>query len=182
MGAIGRGEKVEPSTIWWARPRKLCALERPGGGGRRHRSERRAADVAYLLARRVRLVISTMRTRHNLREYEAAGLAWHHVPVPSCADGAEALDELIDLLGAELRRPGAVAVHGDLRTDFPAAVCAAHLHVSRGVPPRDGLLAAARAGLDVTPDAAALLGVPYPDVQPRSAMAAATASGRSVTT
>lgn len=173
---------LEPSTIWWARPRKLCALERPGGGGRRHRPERRAADLAYLRGRRVRLVVSTMRRRHNLAAYEAAGLDWHHVPVPSCAEGAGALDELVELLATELRRPGAVAVHGDLRTDFPAAVCAAHLHVARGVPPADGLRAAARAGLDVTPEAAALLGVPYVEVQPRSAMAAATASGRSVTT
>lgn len=130
----------------------------------------------------MRLVISTMRTRHNLAEYEAAGLASHHVPVASCAEGADALDELVRLLRAELRRTGAVAVHGDLRTDFPAAVCAAHLHDVRAVAPADGLRAAARAGLGITPDAAALLGVPYEEVQPRSAMAAATASGRSVTT
>lgn len=172
----------EPRTIWWARPRKLCALERPGGGGRTHRAERRAAEVAHLVERGVRLVVSTMRTRHNLPDYHAAGLAAHHVPVASCAEGAEALDELVRLLRSELRRPGAVAVHGDLRTDFPAAVCAAHLHEARGVPPADGLRAAARAGLGVTPEAAALLGVPYEDVQPRSAIAAATASGRSVTT
>ena len=27
---------MEPRRIWWARPRKLCAMERPGGGGRSH--------------------------------------------------------------------------------------------------------------------------------------------------
>lgn len=123
-----------------------------------------------------------MRTRHNLDDYDAAGLAWRHVPVASCEEGAEALDELVTLLRGELRAAGAAAVHGDLRTDFVAAVCAAHLHDARGVAPADGLRAAARAGLDVTPAAAALLGVPYEDVQPRSAIAAATASGRSVTT
>ena len=171
-----------PKKIWWARPRKLCALERPGGGGRTHRTERREAEVAYLRERRVRLVVSTMRTRHNLPDYEAAGLAWHHVPVASCAEGGEALDELVRLLRSELRRPGAVAVHGDLLTDFAAAVCAAHLHDARAIPPAEGLRAAALAGLDVTADAAALLGVPYEEVQPRSAMAAATTSGRSVTT
>ena len=171
-----------PRTVWWARPRKLCALERPGGGGRSHRTERRAAEIAYLQEHRVRLIVSTMRTRHNLADYECAGLAWHHVPVASCAEGAEALDELVALLQAELRRPGAVAVHGDRRTDFAAAVCAAHLHSARGLSPAEGLSAAARAGLDVTPDAAALLGVRYAEVQPRSAMAASTSSGRSVTT
>lgn len=173
---------VEPERVWWARPRKLCALERPGGGGRTQRPERRAGEVDYLVQRGVRLVVSTMRTRHNLAYYETVGLEWHHVPIASCEEGAEALEELIALLTTELRRPGAIAMHGDLRTDFPAAVCAAHLHVARGVPPAEGLRAAAAAGLDVTPEAAALLGVPYEDVQPRSAMAAATASGRSVTT
>jgi hypothetical protein len=109
----------------------------------------------------VRLVVSTMRTRHNLAEYERAGLAWHHVPVESCAEGAEALDELLPLLKRELRKRGAVAVHGNRRTDFVAAVCAAHLHEERGVPPADGLAQAAEAGLEVTPETAALLGVEY---------------------
>jgi hypothetical protein len=168
--------------MWWARPRKLCALERPGGGGRTHRAERREGEVAYLMERGVRLVVSTMRTRHNLPDYEQAGLAWHHAPVASCAEGGEALDELVRLLRSELRRPGAVAVHGDLLTDFPAAVCVAHLHDARGVAPAHGLRAAAGAGLEVTPECAALVGVPYEEVQPRSAIAAATASGRSVTT
>lgn len=173
---------TQPQTIWWARPRKLCGLERPGGGGRTHRSSRRDEEIAYLSRRGVRLVVSTMRTRHNLADYDSAGLAWHHVPVASCAEGAEALDELVILLRSELRAPGAIAVHGDLRTDFVAAVCAAHLHDVRGVAPADGLRAAARAGLEVSADAAALLGVPYEALQPRSAIAAATSSGRSVTT
>jgi hypothetical protein len=134
------------------------------------------------MARGVRLVVSTMRTRHNLAGYDEAGLAWHHVPVASSADGGEALDELVRLLRVELRRAGAVAVHGDMRTDFAAAVCAAHLHEARGLVPAEGLRAAAGAGLEVTPESAALLGVPYEEVQPRSAIAAATASGRSVTT
>jgi HD superfamily phosphodiesterase len=34
-----------PKRIWWARPRKLCALERPGGGRRSHRPDRRAAEI-----------------------------------------------------------------------------------------------------------------------------------------
>jgi hypothetical protein len=171
-----------PNRIWWARPKKLCAMERPGGGGRSHRPERRAADIAYLREHGVRLVISTMTTRHNLGEYDAAGLAWVHVPVASCEAGAEKLDELLALLRRELRKGGAVAIHGNRYTDFVAAVCAAHLHEWRGVEPELGLAAAAEAGLMVTPEAAVLLGVSYEAVQPRSRMAASTASGRSVTT
>jgi hypothetical protein len=170
----------EPSRIWWARPRKLGSLERPGGGGRSHRGERRTAEIDYLTGRGVRLVISTMRTRHNLADYASAGLAWHHVPVDDTAAAGDALDELVSLLRADLRRTGAVAVHGDRRTDFVAAVCAAHLHDVRGIAPKDGLSAALEAGLEVSPAAAALLGVGYEEVQPRatsSARLGATTSG-----
>jgi hypothetical protein len=149
----------EPKRIWWARPRKLCALERPGGGGRSHRPGRRAAEIAYLQERGVRLVVSTMKSRHNLADYEAAGLAWHHVPVPSAAAGAEQLEELLPLLRRELRRAGAVAVHGNRHTDFVAALCAAHLHQAQGVDPELALARAVVAGLMVTAEACALVGV-----------------------
>ena len=111
------------------------------------------------MERGVRMVISTMATRHNIPDYEAAGLDWHHVPVASCAEGADALEELLPLLRRELRRAGAVALHGNRHTDFVAAVCAAHLHDHKGIDPADGLAAAAAAGLTVTPEAAQLLGV-----------------------
>jgi len=155
-----------PKRIWWARPRKLCALERPGGGGRSHRPERRECDIEYLKERGVRLVVSTMTTRHNLADYEAAGLDWHHVPVVSSGAGADALEELLPLLRRELRRSGAVAIHGNRHTDFVAAVCAAHLHDHKRVDPADGLAAAAAAGLTVTPEAAALLGVDLAEPAP----------------
>ena len=172
-----------PRRLWWARPRKLCALERPGGGGRTHRAELRAAEIEYLRRSGVWLVVSTMTSRHGLADYERAGLAWHHVPVPSSAAGAEALEELLPLLRRELRRRGAVAVHGNLHTDFVAAVCAAHLHEARGVEPGEGLRAAEEAGLSVSPEAASLVGVDYGrEVQPRASMAVATSSGLSVTT
>jgi hypothetical protein len=171
-----------PVRIWWARPRKLCALERPGGGGRSHRPDRREGEIEYLVASGVRLVVSTMTTRHGLGDYEQAGLEWHHVPVESCASGESALEELLGLLRRELRRRGAVAVHGNRHTDFVAALCAGHLHEARGLDPAQGLAAAAEAGLNVTPAAATLLGVDYEAVQPRSRIAAATSSGLSVTT
>ena len=154
----------EPSRIWWARPGKLCGLERPGGGGRSHRPERRAAEIAYLKRKDVRLCISTMVSRHNLGAYEAAGLPWHHVPVQSAQRGADALEELLPLLRRELRRRGAVAVHGDRHTDFVAAVCAAHLHEARGVEPAEALAQAAGAGLMVNGYACALLGVELVEV------------------
>ena len=148
-----------PPRIWWARPRKLCALERPGGGGRTHRPDRRAAEIEYLRGRGVRIVVSVMKTRHNLAAYEAVGLDWHHVPVPSAEEGAEQLEELLPLLVQELKPRGAVAIHGDRHTDFVAAVCAAHLHAERGADPVAALAAAERAGLTVTPAACALVGV-----------------------
>ena len=103
---------LEPRRIWWARPRKLCALERPGGGGRNHRAARRAAEIAWLRGRGVRIVVSVMRSRHNLTDYEAAGLDWHHVPVRRPQDEPDALEELLPLLRAELRRRGRLRCTG----------------------------------------------------------------------
>ena len=134
----------EPKRIWWARPRKLCALERPGGGGRSHRPERRAQDIEYLKAAGVHTVISTMKTRHNLQAYEEAGLDWVHVPVEEDEEGAE---EVVKVLRRKLRRAGAVAVHANRRTDFVAAVCAAYLEDTYGVSLEEGLARAAEAGL-----------------------------------
>jgi hypothetical protein len=157
-------QRVEPRRIWWARPGKLCGLERPGGGGRSHRPERREAEIAYLKSKGVRICISTMASRHNLGAYEDAGLEWHHVPVLSAQRGADALEELLPLLRRELRRRGAVALHGDRHTDFVAAVCAAHLHEARGVEPAEALAQAATAGLTVNGYTCALLGVEPADV------------------
>lgn len=163
-----------PKRIWWARNEKLCALERPGGGGRTHRPDRRKAEIAYLKKNGVRLVISTAPSRHNIQAYEDARLDWHHVPVPSCAEGEAALEELLPLLRRELKKKGAIALHGELHTDFVAAVCAAYLHSERGRHPQDCLIEAAEAGLRITAEAAQLLGVDYSAVQPRSRIAAAT--------
>src|SRR3954465_3653936 len=136
----------EPRRIWWARPGKLCLLERPGGGGRSHRPERRAADIEYLRAMGVHTVISTMTTKHNLAAYEEAGMEWHHVPVADCATGGEALEEVLRLLKKLSKRRGAVAVHGNRLTDFVAAVGAAWLHDSRGEGPAGALGAPAGGG------------------------------------
>jgi hypothetical protein len=134
----------EPKRIWWARPRKLCALERPGGGGRSHRPERRRHDIEYLKACGVHTVISTMKTRHNLEAYEEAGLDWVHVPVEGDGDGVE---QVLRVLRRKLRRAGAVAIHANRRTDFVALVCAAYLADAYDIPLEEGLARAAEAGL-----------------------------------
>jgi hypothetical protein len=111
------------------------------------------------------MVVSVMQTRHNLAAYEEAGLEWHHVPVPSAAEGADQLEELLPLLRRDLKRRGAVAIHGNRHTDFVAAVCAAHMHAERGTDPVEALAAAEKAGLTVTPEACALVGVQPEEVE-----------------
>jgi hypothetical protein len=138
---------AEPKRIWWARPRKLCALERPGGGGRSHRPERREAEIEYLKNEGVRLVISLMQTRHNIDAYEQAGLEAIHLPVEEDRDG---LLEAVEVVRRETRKAGAVAIHANRYTDFVAAVCAQHLLDLRGIDGRDSLEAAMKAGLVVT--------------------------------
>src|SRR4051794_6651258 len=137
---------AKPKRIGWARPRKLCARERPGGGGRSHRPERREEEIAYLKEAGVRVVISVMPTRHNLDAYEEAGLAYVHVPVEDDDDG---VDELLAVIRRETRKPGAVALHGNRYTDFVARVCAEHLYEWKDIPVEDSLDAASEAGLQV---------------------------------
>ena len=142
---------TEPRRIWWARPRKLCALERPGGGGRSHRPQRREGEIEYLGDAGVRVVISLMRTKHNLSAYEDAGMQAIHLPVEEDRDG---LLEAVEVVRRETRKPGVVAIHANRYTDFVAAVCAQHLYDHRGVPVEDSLEAALDAGLVVTAKAA----------------------------
>ena len=143
-----------PKRIWWARPKKLCALERPGGGGMSHRPERRKQEIAYLKGRGVRLVISTMKSRHNIEAYEQAGLEAIHLPVEEDLDG---LLEAVEVVRRETRKSGGVAIHANRYTDFVAAICAKHLLDLRGIDVRDSLAAAMEAGLVVTQSAAALV-------------------------
>jgi hypothetical protein len=145
---------TEPRRIWWARPRKLCALERPGGGGRSHRPERRTAEIEYLKEAGVRLVISLMPTRHNISAYEDAGFEAIHMPVEEDLDG---LLEAVEVVRRETRKPGVVAIHANRYTDFVAAVCAKHLYELRGIPVEDSLEKAIDAGMVVTARAAALV-------------------------
>jgi hypothetical protein len=133
----------EPKRKWWARPRKLCALERPGGGGSSHRPERRRDEIEWLKAHGVHTVISTMKTRHNLAAYEQAGLDWVHLPVEEEDDG---VDQVLPVLRRKLRRAGAVAIHANRRTDFVTSVCAEYLSDRYGIPVGESLASAAEAG------------------------------------
>ena len=133
----------EPKRFWWARPGKLCALERPGGGGSSHRPERRADDIEWLKAQGVHTVISTMKTRHNLSAYDDAGLDWVHIPVEEDDDG---IDQVLPVLRSRLRRAGAVAIHANRRTEFVTAVCAEYLDDRYGIPVEESLEQAAEAG------------------------------------
>jgi hypothetical protein len=89
-----------------------------------------------------------MKTRHNLSAYEEAGVDSIHLPVEDDDDG---LDQVLAVLRRRLRRPGAVAIHANRRTNFVAAVCAAYLEDRYGTPFDEGLARAAEAGLNVTP-------------------------------
>jgi hypothetical protein len=178
----------EPRRIWWPLPGRLCVLERPGGGGRSHRPERREADLAYLEEHGVRVVISTMKTRHGLDEYEERGFEWEHIPVPDIeVDGKAALPKVVAALERALvGNDGIVALHGNRQTDFVAAAAIAFMREHHAGRPKALLEEAARAGLRPTPAAAKLVGVrswsDQPPSQPRSAIAASTSSGRSVMT
>ena len=100
-----------------------------------------------------------MPTRHNLPDYERAGMEHRHMPVAADDDAAAALEELLALLRKELRSR-VPSIHGDHATGFVAAVCAAHLHETRGVDPGEALGKAAAAGLEITPEARELVGAP----------------------
>lgn len=155
----------EPRVLWWARPRKLCVLERPGGGGRSHRPARRAAEIAWMKENGVRRVVSTMTTRHNLAEYEAAGLEAFHLPFDWSGGDPDRLGDIIVALRGPLRRGGAMAVHANRHTDLVAAIGAGLLYENWGTDPVDGLADALAAGMDVTPEIADLLAVEWEAVE-----------------
>lgn len=144
---------TEPKRIWWARAGKLCALERPGGGGRSHRPERRAEEIEYLRQAGVQVVVSLMPTRHNMTAYEAAGLRAIHLPVDEDADG---LLDAVEVVRKEARKRGAVALHANRHTDFVAAVCAVYVAERYDRPLEEALAEAEAAGLTVTPESAEL--------------------------
>jgi hypothetical protein len=87
-----------------------------------------------------------MASRHNLDDYEAAGLEAIHLPVEQNEAG---LLEAADVIRRETRKRGAVAIHDNRYTDFVASICAQHLLEHRGIPIEESLESAAEAGLKV---------------------------------
>lgn len=143
--------ETEPRTYSWIVPERLAVAERPGGGGRNHRRSRREGEIAWWRARGVEAVVSAMRTRHALADYEREGLTvrWHPLRDPDQARGelwvvAASVRELLDA------GSGAVLVHCDLANEWLAAIDAT-LRMALGLSgtPRAALRAAAADGLPV---------------------------------
>ncbi|MEW6581784.1 MAG: hypothetical protein AB1416_03395 [Actinomycetota bacterium] len=153
---------IEPRVYSWIEPGRIAVAERPGGGGRTNRRDRRADELAWWHAQGVRGIVSGMRSRHGLVEYGLAGFAyrWHPLTDPQAAPGqartlvASALD-----LAAEVP----VLVHVDHPGEWLAGV-AALLRLATGAAgdPRDALLAAAADGIAVGPLALHIVEPPPP--------------------
>ena len=150
---------MEPKRYAWVVPGRVAVAERPGGGGRTHRRERRIAEQAWWRAAGVTAVVSAMRSRHGLADYALDGLEvrWHPLKDPE-----QARDELPRLAGTVAalveRDRGAVLVHADHANEWLAAADAA-VRVRLGLA-RDtwaGLAQAAGDGLPVGALAHALL-------------------------
>ena len=171
---------IEPRRIWWARPRKLVAHGATRGRGPQPPARApRGRDRLAAFERRVRTVISTMATRHNLAAYEAAGLRWHHVPVPVTADGGDALERdpracCGPSCGRRARsRCTATATRTSWRRSAPPT-CTSSVASS----PATGCARPRTPGSRVTAESCALLGVDYEEVTPTSsASVSAVATG-----
>ena len=148
----------EPKRYAWLVPGAIAVAERPGGGGRTHRKERREAEIAWWRDQGVRGIASGMRSRHGLVEYGLSGFSirWHPLgESPSPEDVARLVAAVVDLRD-ECRT---VLVHVDYANEWLAGVDAAlRMALGLATDPRDALLAAAADGLPVGPLAQALVG------------------------
>jgi len=117
---------MEPRTYAWILPGRLAVAERPGGGGRSHRRGLREVHQAWWRAKGVEAIVSGMRSRHGLAEYEADGFAvrWH--PLRSAEQAVLELPGLVASARELLARDaGAVLVHVDRPNEWLAGVDAA---------------------------------------------------------
>ena len=152
---------MEPTTYAWILPGRLAVAERPGGGGRMHRRERRIAELDWWREQGVVAIVSGMRSRHALAEYAEDGFTvrWHPLRDPD-----QARQEL-PLLGgggagaARAPASGAVLVHCDRANEWLTAIDAAlRLGLGLARTPRSALRAAAADGLPVGSLAASIVG------------------------
>lgn len=149
-----------PRVHAWLVPWRLAVAERPGGGGRTHRRERRHAEIAWWAARGITGVVSGMRSRHALDDYTAAGweVRWHPLGTP-----AQAVVQLPALVSSAIElldtRDGGVLVHCDLPGEYLAAADAAlRLGVGLAADRHQAFLATRRDGLPVGSITSALVG------------------------
>lgn len=143
---------MEPTRYAWILPGRLAVAERPGRGGRSHRRDLRAREIEWWQAQEVTGVVSAMRSRHALADYEAAGLRVRWCPLRDpdqarergLADVVAAARELLD------EDAGAVLVHCDRANEWLAAIDAT-LRMALGLArtPRSALRAAAADDLPV---------------------------------
>jgi hypothetical protein len=162
--APGHAAPREPLVYAWLIPGRVAVAERPGGGGRSHRRDRRAAEIAWWSAQGVTAVVSGMRSRHALDVYAAAGweVRWHPLREPGQAirELPRLLDAVAELLGAHA---GAVLVHCDRPWEMLGAVDAGlRLHLGLAANRHAAFEAARRDGLPVGSLASSLVGQAVP--------------------
>jgi hypothetical protein len=163
-GALAAAEPREPLVYAWLIPGRVAVAERPGGGGRSHRRDRRAAEIAWWTAQGVTAVVSGMRSRHALGVYAEAGweVRWHPLREPG-----QAVQELPRLLSAVDELLGvhsqAVLVHCDRPWEMLGAVDAAlRVHLGLADDRHRAFEAARRDGLPVGSLASSLVGQVVP--------------------
>lgn len=156
--AAGRAFRPPPHA--WIVPGALVVAERPGGGGRSHRTARRHAELDWWKAQGVRTIISGMRARNGLAEYAVLGFAvrWH--PLIDLAQGREEMPRMADDVADVLaREPGAALVHCDRVTEWLGAMDAAvRIRLGLAADAGAGLAQAAADGMPVGDLARELLG------------------------
>lgn len=142
---------MEPRRHTWIIPERLAVAERPGGGGRAHRRERRAAELGWWRARGITTVVSCMPTRQGLLDAALAGIAVRWFPLDDPETGAVAIRAAADEVRALLRDPRErVLVHGDAATEWLTALRAGmDLLVGGSGTPEEALAAAEADGLPV---------------------------------
>lgn len=148
---------TEPRAYAWIEPRRIAVAERPGGGGRTHRRERREEELDWWREQGVGAIVSGMRTRHGLLEYGLAGFAYRWHPLTDPGSAPEQARYLV-VAALELAAECPVLVHVDYANEWLAGVSALlRLAVGAVGDPRDALLAAAADGMPVGPLARAIV-------------------------
>lgn len=154
---------MEPRTYAWIIPARLAVGERPGGAGRSHSRERRAAELDWWRGQGVGAIVSGLRTRHCLADYVDDGFVvrWHPLKTPEQAerDMPALVTDVRDLLEDDPIR--GVLVHCDMANEWLAGVDASlRLGLGLARTSRSALRAAAADGLPVGSLATSIVGRP----------------------